>query len=136
MNTHSSSPLVLLEESEEFKVEETTDLSEVAFPLDSSITYYKIWYNQYYLLFHFHPRIMQGVEGLYEIHIACPKHSIVASRVLALGAMCYLYAKYPEVQSLLTTAPRGKIANMIRKIGGMQIASINNLLYFISRRDL
>ena len=53
--------------------------------------------------------------GVYEMHIACPKDSIRSSRVLAVEAMSWLFSMGAE--KIITNCPRGKIANMAKKLG-------------------
>lgn len=82
--------------------------------------FYLARFNQHKLLFFFfeHPRM----NDVYEIHIACPKASIRASRVLATLAAKWI-AKTGTIgaKALITKCPIGKISNMCRKLGGKVI---------------
>lgn len=71
------------------------------------------------------------------IHIACPKDSIVASRMLALACTAWaLLVAYPTHRVLTTSCPEGKIANMIRKVGAKQISpSGSKSIQFIATRE-
>lgn len=54
-------------------------------------------------------------DGVYEMHIACPKKSIIKSRELAIEALNFALSNGANV--VITNCPEGKIANMARKIG-------------------
>jgi hypothetical protein len=71
------------------------------------------------------------------IHIACPKDSIVASRILAMAGTAYaLLIAYPTHRVITTSCPEGKIANMIRKIGAKQVSpSGSKSIQFIATRE-
>lgn len=69
------------------------------------------------LLFFFfeHARL----DDVYEIHIACPRNSIRASRVLATLAAKWIASKGTiGAKALITKCPKGKISNMCTKLGG------------------
>lgn len=87
--------------------------------------FYLASFNQYSLLFFFfeHPRL----DDVYEIHIACPRNSIRASRVLATLAAKWI-AKIGTIgaKALITKCPKGKISNMCRKLGGTVIYEYDN----------
>jgi len=77
-------------------------------------------FNQYSLLFFFfeHPRM----NDVYEIHVACPKDSIRASRVLtALAGKWVAKTGTIGAKALITKCPAGKISNMCKKLGGKVI---------------
>lgn len=101
--------------------------------LDSSNDiYYQIRYKNYKLLFTFEVRM----KDVYELHVACPSDAIVASRVLCLLVITWLFQcseLYPK--AIITTCPEGKIANMVRKLGARQIDKRAGLLYFMMTAD-
>ena len=70
------------------------------------------------------------IDGIYEIHISCPKDSIIASRLLCLAGINEMF-KRPEIRGFITSCPAGKIANMCKKIGFKQVNEIDGKLYFI-----
>lgn len=69
-------------------------------------------------------------EDVYETHIACPKDSIRASRLLVLGGMQWLYDR-SKPKAIFTTCPEGKIANFVRKLGFNQVAVSGDNLVFL-----
>ncbi len=88
-----------------------------------------VLYNQYRLLATFWETTE---EGIYEVHIACPKASIRASRVLTLGGLQWLAS--PEgrnAKAAITNCPEGTMANLCRKLGYKEIRRIKDILYFI-----
>lgn len=88
---------------------------------------YIIKYREYRLLF----TIFEKHPGVYEIHIACPRNSIIASRALALAIMTWVESKYSNTKAIITNCPEGKIANMVRKLGFIQIDKEEDKLHFI-----
>ena len=83
-----------------------------------------IWYiarfKHYAMLFFFFERVR--LDGVYELHIACPKRSILASRVLSIcTAKWIVKTGTKEVKALITKCPEGKISNMCTKLGGQII---------------
>ena len=70
-------------------------------------------------------------NGMCEVHAACPKDSIIASRVLimVLIAWCFKVSPYRPLV-LMTTCLEGKIANTLRKIGAKDAGTYNGLVYF------
>jgi hypothetical protein len=82
----------------------------------------------YKLLFHY----SSLGEGVWDIHIGCPKDSIRASRKLSLAAMQYVAHKNESCfRALTTNCPEGKIANMCRKLGATEIKTLNSRVYFM-----
>ena len=69
---------------------------------------------------------------IFEMHIACPKESIRASRLLSIGVMEWLFEEQ-EAKVLMTSCPEGKTANMIRKLGATEVREDpeTGLLYFM-----
>lgn len=64
--------------------------------------------------------VLPVTEHTVEVHIACPKDSIIASRVLALTVMKYLTTAYcGTVTTLITSAPirLPKVNNFLIKLG-------------------
>jgi len=96
-----------------------------------AIPYNIIRYKSYKLLFEYKPR----TTGVYEIHIACPKASIVASRVLSIATIVWLFSNLPDSKALITSCPEGKIANMCRKVGGRELHRVGNTVHFIITAD-
>jgi hypothetical protein len=87
--------------------------------VDYSYPYWLCLYLDYVLLFEF----WQVEEGLYEVHIAVPRSSIVASRALILGGLNWLFSVGASDCDLLqTTCPKGKISNMLRKLGWTNVS--------------
>lgn len=65
---------------------------------------------------------------VYEMHIACPKKSILKSRELAYWALIYVLSFYAK--KVITNCPKGKIANMAKKLGMKQARSIQNTIFY------
>lgn len=79
--------------------------------------FYLASFNSYKLLFFFFEHLR--LDDVYEIHIACPRDSIRASRVLAtLAAKWIAKTGTIGVKALITKCPKGKISNMCTKLGG------------------
>jgi hypothetical protein len=98
---------------------------------DSEHPRYIVKYKQYTMLFVIWR--VHAEAGIYEIHVACPKDSIIASRVLTLATMGWVFKDSNlEAKALLTSCPEGKIANMCRKIGFKEIKKQDDLVYFIA----
>lgn len=56
--------------------------------------------------------------GVYEVHIACPRASIKASRVLAMLGMRWLATdRNIKAKRLVTKTPKGKITNFALRLG-------------------
>lgn len=89
-----------------------------------------IEFKNYRLLFTFWE---VAVKDVYEVHIACPKNSIIASRALSLGILDWMFSPSSELEAkaIVTSCPEGKIANMCRKIGFREIKKKSNKVYFI-----
>lgn len=76
-------------------------------------------------------------NGMYEFHIACPKASIPASRVLAKAIMLWVFVHLgDECKGLITNCPEGKIANFCRKLGGKQILKKKGTVYFVINKEI
>lgn len=98
----------------------------------SNRVYYTIEYGKYKLVFCW----FKVAPYLYEAHIACPKASIVASRLLTLAALVWVFRLQSiDVRGIITSCPRGKMANMIRKIGGKLLSKDYDFLYFMFTRN-
>ena len=79
-------------------------------------TFYLASFKSHSLIFFFKPYRLRDV---YELHIACPKKSIVASRVLALCTAKWIVTEGAlGAKALITSCPVGKISNMCTKLGG------------------
>lgn len=81
--------------------------------------------NHHKLLFVFWP---QDVYDNYEMHIACPKASILKSRELTRVALNWLREK--GVKSIATYCPEGKIANMARKLHFTELGKEGDTVFF------
>jgi hypothetical protein len=72
-------------------------------------------------------------DNIWEIHIACPKDSLKANRILSMAiAMWCLKVGCPDIKALITSCPEGKIANMLRKIGASEVANDEGTLVFMA----
>lgn len=89
--------------------------------------YHLISYKDFRLIF----SLRGERKGVFEVHIACPKDSIRASRLLLMGALSWVLEKRKEVKVLVTSCPEGKIANMCRKLGFKQVKQEHGKLYFM-----
>jgi hypothetical protein len=98
----------------------------------ATVPYYFIEHSGYRMLFCYW-KVRATVT---EAHIICPANSIVASRVLGLLVITYLFAKFPGLDTLITTAPEGKIANYARRLGGIEYSRKNDLVYFKIHRQI
>lgn len=89
-------------------------------------------YKQYHTLF----RADDLGNNLCDVHIACPKASKVASRILVLGLCAWLF-KLSELRpkTLMTSCPEGKIANMLRKVGAVEVKTLNGKVYFAATAE-
>lgn len=93
------------------------------------IPLYIITFKSFRMLF----KVFEVSNGIHECHVACPKDSIIASRVLTLASMKWFFKEaYPEAKGLITSCPEGKIANMCRKIGFKEIRKEDDLVYFMA----
>lgn len=100
---------------------------------DAEYPRYIVKYKQYSMLFVLWQ--IRESASIYEIHVACPADSIIASRVLTLATMNWIFKESKlEVKALLTSCPEGKIANMCRKIGFKEIKKVGDLVYFLASR--
>jgi len=83
--------------------------------LERKLPYFILEYSGYRLL----ASLFTLDKGVLEAHIACPKDSIVASRVLVLLGFKWVFkeANKANIHTIITTAPRGKIANFATKLG-------------------
>jgi hypothetical protein len=98
---------------------------------DSEYPRYIVKYKQYSMLFVVWE--VYAETSIYEIHVACPSNSIIASRVLTLATMNWIFKESGlSVKALLTSCPEGKIANMCRKIGFKEIKKVGDLVYFLA----
>lgn len=99
-------------------------------------TYYIISYKEYKAMFSFWET--EKTPGLYEVHTAIPKNSLRACRLLILAAMDWGFREgCPGVKAYISSAPEGKIANFLRKLGFRELnAKAGNKLIFmyINRR--
>ncbi len=85
--------------------------------LGSEHNYTLIVYKGYRLLVSY-KHVGKKADGLVEVHIACPRDSIVASRVLAMIGMKWLVEDAgAAAKQLITYAPLGKIGNFLLRIG-------------------
>ncbi len=90
--------------------------------------FYKLTYKKYRLLFTYFERN----AGVYEIHLACPKDSVIASRVLSLYIIHWMFKLSGLNPVVLTTnCPEGKIANMLRKMGTTELKTDSSWVYFM-----
>lgn len=98
---------------------------------DTEYPRYIVKYRQYSMLFVVW-KVHEGAS-IYESHVACPKTSIVASRVLTLAAMNWVFKESKlGAEALITSCPEGKIANMCRKVGFKEIKKQGDLVYFMA----
>ena len=67
-------------------------------------------------------------EGEYEMHIACPKKSIIKSRFLAKKAMDFVFSL--GAKKIITDCPKGKISNMAIKLGMSEYKRVGDKVYF------
>lgn len=90
--------------------------------------YHILRIRKYSLLFTYEKRTLDT----FEIHLACPKDSIRASRALSLCILHWMFGPSNlKPRALITSCPEGKIANMVKKIGGTEVKRENNLVYFM-----
>lgn len=85
-----------------------------------SDSFHTVSYRDYKLLFSF----QLLYPDIYEIHIVCPKDSILASRALSLYVISWIRSKYSNTKALVTNCPEGKagkIANMVKRLGFRQV---------------
>lgn len=95
-------------------------------PVYNADSTYILRYKKYRLIF----TLKDLGAGIYETHIACPKDSIRASRILVLAGIRWIAHEKAPI-ALLTSCPEGKIANMCRKIGFIEVKKIKDKVYFI-----
>jgi len=88
--------------------------------------------NSYIIIIYDQYRMLASVQrtntkGTYEVHIACPRDSIRASRLLAYIGMKWIIAD-PNIKAkvLITTAPLGKISNFLKKLKFKQLELLPN----------
>ena len=67
-------------------------------------------------------------NGVYEMHIAAPKDSILSCRSLAKEAMSWVFSM--GAKKIVTNCPKGKISNMAKKIGLKLSVSENGQDYY------
>lgn len=107
-------------------------VAELAGALHLSKAAYKIVeYGSYRTLF----ELQRRTHGVYEIHIACPRASVRASRVMSLALMLYSLTELGAA-GLITKCPEGKIANMIRKLGAKEVKRDGTDRYFMATLDI
>lgn len=95
----------------------------------ASNAFYVVLYESYRMLFAY--KLISS--GIYEIHIATPFNSILASRLLTYIALKWVYLKeLPNIKYFVTNSPVGKIANFIRKTGAKQLKQVGDTIYFIA----
>lgn len=97
--------------------------------LGSKHNYTLIVYKGYKLLVSI---VLKGKKaaGVYEVHIACPRDSIKASRALAmLGMRWVLTDTNIKAKKLITRAPEGKITNFAIKLGFILDTANGQLVY-------
>jgi hypothetical protein len=71
-------------------------------------------------------------NGIYSFHVACPKSSIRGSRTLVLAAMSWVLDTYKQdLKALTTECPEGKMANLCRKLGAIEIKSFKDRVHFM-----
>lgn len=86
--------------------------------LASGKVYWLLEYSNYQLLVSL---TSTEEEGVVDAHIACPKSSILASRILTLLAMEWIARTVDaSTKELITTVPNTKMANFARKVGWVQ----------------
>lgn len=106
-------------------VSDPTLIKKLGSEVDYTANYWLCMYLDYVLLFKF----WQVEEGMYEVHIAVPRASIVASRALILGGLNWLFSVgAPDCDLLQTTCPLGKISNMLRKLGWTNVTAVGTEL--------
>lgn len=94
---------------------------------------YLIILGKYRMLFECYP--YGRVQDAMEVHIACPKDSIRASRALGLILTKYVFDTYPETKGLVTSCPEGKIANLCRKLGGVKVGTKGEYVTMLATRE-
>jgi len=67
-------------------------------------------------------------DGVYEMHIAAPKDSILSCRNLATEAMSWVFSM--GAKKIVTNCPSGKISNMAKKMGLKITDSIDGQDYY------
>jgi hypothetical protein len=65
---------------------------------------------------------------VYEMHIACPKDSIINSRDLAREAMEYVFSL--GAFKIITNCPAGKISNMAKKLGMTEFKRLGKTIHY------
>lgn len=92
--------------------------------------FYISTFRSYKLIFFFFER--DTCQDIYEIHIACPRNSIIASRALVLTAARWIL-KHGTIgaKALITACPEGKIANMCRRLGGVELRREEDKIHFM-----
>lgn len=95
--------------------------------LNPSASHILICLNNYKLLVSL-KLIGEKSDGAYEVHIACPRASIKASRVLVMLGLRWIVTDNNFLaKKLITQAPKGKILNFCLKLGFKQVA--DELIY-------
>lgn len=108
-------------------VKDASELSD--YILKHKHTFHILKYKRYKMLFFFYA--LKDKKEVVEFHVACPKDSVVASRVLLLAAGTWVIKKgAADSKVLISSCPEGKIANTARKLGGIEITRIGSIIYF------
>lgn len=107
----------------------TDEASLLAYIHSIPAKYYIVKYADYSMIFTLEE--MKYRTGAYEYHVACPRRSVLASRVLILTSLHWIFNKDLKVTVLVSDCPEGVIANTARKAGAIEIANINKHVYFI-----
>ena len=105
-----------------------TDKTLVEYLDNCSPVYHIIKGKGYSMLF----TLEHTASGIYDYHVACPKDSIIASRVLIMLSLCWIFNDSKiDVDVVTTECTPGKIANTARKAGAIEVANFDNKVWFL-----
>ena len=92
--------------------------------------FYLVRYGVYRMILELYPR--PSMPEVYEFHVAVPKDSIIASRVLVRTSIEWSLSS--GIQALVTTCPEGKMANLVRKVGCKEIKRSKGIVTFLATK--
>jgi len=102
--------------------------------LTNDYGYRILTYKQYELLFQVYP--VKGFEGVLEGHLMCPFSSRVASKVLTLMCISWIFNTYaPNSKVLMTKVLKGHLANFASSLGLIRGKEVGEFVYFFATRS-
>lgn len=89
-----------------------------------------LW-KQYKIVFHWE----KIGEEVADMHLAIPKSSLKACRLLPMLAAVQVFKSMPEVKVLIIEPMRGKMTNLAIKLGWKKVPSPRLNMFYLNRED-